>query len=149
MITHKNDGTYIVLDPMLKDGLRTTYFELSGCLVYTSKGGWLIAEGPSHIMLFLDPFTKQRINLPHLFGGAYGVAFSCSSMSKGLQLFFVSEVYNEPSVEISVHQCGDNKWTTREFENNFPFQLNFSSPIFMKGCFYCWGGMDALGFTIQ
>lgn len=48
-----------------------------------------------------------------------------------------------------MHHCGDKKWTSREFENNFPFQLSFSSPIFMKGCFYCWGGLDALGFTIQ
>lgn len=87
MTTHKNDGTYKVLDPMLKDGLRAAYSELSGCLVYISKGGWLIAKGPSHIMFFLDPFTKPWINLPHLFGGAYGVAFSCSLMSKGLPTF--------------------------------------------------------------
>lgn len=64
MFTHKDNGTYKVLDPYTKTTYELHVPDLSGCLILASKGGWLFVKGkplPS-ILSILSPKREEK---PH------------------------------------------------------------------------------------
>lgn len=145
MFTHKDDGTYKVLDPCTKIAYELLVPELSGSMILGSVDGWLFALGRFSDFFFINPFSKQRLDLPRSFHCPFGVAFSAPPTNPECIVFCISQPYEKLSVEISICHPGEGKWTTREFEDNIIFKLAHSNAVYLNGCFYCLGMNGYLG----
>lgn len=148
MFTHKDNGTYKVLDPYTKTEYELHVPDLSGCLILASKGGWLFVKGkPSPYFYFVNPFTKERrkaSQLPDHY--PFGAAFSSPPTSSDCIVFCISQDESSlRTVKISVNCPSNEKWTTLEFENNVPFRLAHSNIVYLNSCFYCLGMNGNLG----
>lgn len=101
---------------------------------------WLLMYNANTFqLLFLNPFTRERIPLPpHWMAYDQRMAFSCAPTSTTCLLFTVTHV---DMSNITVKTCCPNaaqEWKTFVFKNRLPGNDHtFEQIVFSNGVFYC------------
>lgn len=122
--------------------------ELSGAQIWFSKDGWLLIGKGRHSMFFLNPFTKEIVELPDLPGNVFlqTASFSSAPNSSGcIVLGIDSDVGSKTTTSTCFLRLGENEWTTNTYDNEIHLQNSLSNPVFYDGSFYCLGHKKNLG----
>ncbi|KAK7244889.1 hypothetical protein RIF29_39718 [Crotalaria pallida] len=138
MYFKKFGDSYELYDPVQRKVYYLELPELNGSRVCYSKDGWLLLYRPrTHRVFFLNPFSRELINMPRFEVFYQAVAFSCAPTSPGCVLFTVENV-NVTTVSISTCYHGESEWTTVDYQNRLPFVIGTRNKIvFSNGLFYC------------
>lgn len=113
VFTHKDDATYKVMDPCTKTVYELLVPDLSGSLILASVDDWLFAQDHRCCnFFFINPFSKQRVDVPPLYRCLFVVAFSAPPTNQKCKVLYITEFLGRQSVQISIHHHGDDKWIT-------------------------------------
>ncbi|XP_050221463.1 uncharacterized protein LOC126671720 [Mercurialis annua] len=121
--------------------------EIGNARVRFSKNGWLLMSRGDIEMFFLNPLTKQRIDLPELNTSYkfHGVSFSAPPTSSDCVVLGVYTGYLWDQLCITFIRHGETDWTCFELNEYSKFIISHSNPVFYDGLFYCLGRNGRLG----
>ncbi|XP_068644655.1 F-box/kelch-repeat protein At1g57790-like [Aristolochia californica] len=108
-----------------------------------SRDGWLLASG-NGFTFFLNPFTKEKIQLFPSRVPRYLCAFSSQPVLPDCLVFFIRSLYPN-RVRIEMYRVHSKKMTDATFRNEKPFKQASTNPVFCNGYFYCLGKDGKLG----
>ncbi|CAA7060474.1 unnamed protein product [Microthlaspi erraticum] len=143
----RTDGSHELYDPSTQKTHNLSFPELSDYRVCYSREGWLLMYNANTFqLLFLNPFTRERIPLPpHWMAYDQRMAFSCAPTSTTCLLFTVTNVNTS---NITVKTCCPNaaqEWKTFVFKNRLPGSYHtFEQIVFSNGVFYCLTNMGCV-----
>ncbi|KAL3532102.1 hypothetical protein ACH5RR_005623 [Cinchona calisaya] len=125
-------------DPLQREFFSLQLPELCGSKVCYSKDGWLLVYKPrTHGLMFVNPYTRELINLPKLELIYQVVAFSAAPTSSCCIVFTVKHV-SPTIIAISTCRPGATEWTTINYRNRLPFVSSvWNKMVFSGGKFYC------------
>ncbi|RWR85739.1 Sec1-like protein [Cinnamomum micranthum f. kanehirae] len=142
LIFHEEtDGFFKFFDPLSKRVFAANIPELHGATFHFSKGGWLLVSFEDGSILFFNPFTKERINLPDLDYPFSSISFSSMPTSLDCIVFAIFNGGFFDDIWICTCSPGAQSWATYlRGEGVYPlFRVEATNPVFRNGVFYCLG----------
>lgn len=134
---------YIFIDPLRCQTYQDRFPELKNHRIFYSRDGWLLVRDyyyPSGF--FLNPFTRDRINLPS--GLGHYIAFSVAPTSSSCVVISLKQLCYKSSIVIDTWRPGETVWTTHCFENQLP-ECKWTLCVFSNGMFYWLSANGYLG----
>lgn len=145
-----------------KDGLCTFYNpfrnlncymgnnDLIGCEIRYAKDGWLLVSRGKSLFL-LKPSPLQVIHLPERREEYFcdSMSFSASPTNSSAWVIFGIAFFDVFQLRISYLRKGDDEWTSMTVDNEVPFLLSSSSPVYFGEQFFVislTGDVGAFGF---
>ncbi|XP_050220969.1 uncharacterized protein LOC126671254 [Mercurialis annua] len=121
--------------------------EIGNARVRFSKNGWLLMSRGDFKMLFFNPLTKERIDLPNLRANYkfHGISFSATPTSPDCVVLGVYNGHDGNELCISLICHGETVWTRLELKKYCKFIISHCNPVFYDGLFYCFGRNGMLG----
>lgn len=117
-----------------KDGL-TCYMsndDLLGREIRYSKDGWLLVSRRPRSLFLLDPSSKKIIHLPDRTNdyNCDTMSFSASPTNSLTWAIFGITCLGMHQVRYSYLRAGDDNWTSMTMDNEVPFLLSCSIPLY-------------------
>ncbi|XP_060217248.1 F-box/kelch-repeat protein At3g18720-like [Lycium barbarum] len=150
---NQKDGLCTFYNPFRNLNCYMSNDDLLGCEIRYAKDGWLlVSRGKSLFLLEPSPSSKQIIHLPRRTEDYFcdTLSFSATPANSSAWVIFGIACLNEYQVRISYLKAGDDNWTSMIMDNEVPFALSCSSPVYFGEEFCvigdCTGDVGAFGF---
>ncbi|XP_033510596.1 uncharacterized protein [Nicotiana tomentosiformis] len=129
---NQEDGLCTLYNPFTNLTCYMNNSDLVGCEIRYSKDGLLLVSKGPRSLFFLEPFTKQIIQLPQRIEDycSETMSFSVSPCDCSDWIIFGIVCVDEDQVRISYLRAGDDSWTSLTMDNEIPFLLSCSSPVY-------------------
>ncbi|KAF8400454.1 hypothetical protein HHK36_013752 [Tetracentron sinense] len=133
-------------DPMYNTCYCMEIPEILGARICFSKENWLLMSKGKHCMFFLNPFTKENIQLPDLRDNYCFASFCFTSSPVSSDWSAIGlKSHCSHDVRIALLRCGEAAWTNIICDNDLPFFVSYNNPVFYEGAFHCLGEDGNLG----
>ncbi|CAI0551410.1 unnamed protein product [Linum tenue] len=138
-----NDGELVnFFNPIMNSTHTLPLLGLTGAIIRCSKDGWLlITQGSTgEKILFLNPFTNERIDLPDLDEYIFdGITFSSLPASSDCMVLGYSN-YEKYTLRLHFIYRGESEWSGSDVQKNGVLLDNsYSNPVYHQGLFYLMG----------
>ncbi|VVA99176.1 unnamed protein product [Arabis nemorensis] len=140
---------YILFDPLGFQTHQQRFPELKDHELCYSRDGWLVVRNGYPSVFFLNPFTRERINLPWgwspEFSSYYCLAFSAAPTSSSCVVISLKQIWCHDYLFIHTWLPGETVWTPHRFENQLRPQRKWTQCVFSNGMFYWLSACGYLG----
>ncbi|CAI9116322.1 OLC1v1017435C1 [Oldenlandia corymbosa var. corymbosa] len=134
MFANCYNSRYKFYNPINHEFFHVSAIGLKGAIVRCSKFGWLLMSLPNLDVLFYNPITKQKIELPRSNLAFTAMCFTSPPTSPDCQVFAIAKTRNE----VNIIRHGEQSWQLHYFgilKRKFYFSTH--NPVFHNGSFYC------------
>lgn len=109
-----------------------------GAEIHFSKYGWLLMSRDKCALLFFNPFTKVKFELPPTTSSFFTVCFTSPPTSSECFVFGIFTPTNNSQTEFGFIKFGDREWKSKWLVNGtHSFWPSNCPPLFHNEMYYC------------